>query len=228
LKVIASSPSNLQPVFDAIAERSNQLIGGHSTTVGRYVDGMVHLASFTPVSPEADAKLRAMFPSRPNVGDPQIAQVLRGEIARIAEAQTEVQDAAMRETARARGWRSRLIVPLRDDTAVIGWISITRKEAGEFAEKDVDLLRTFADQAVIAIQNVELVEQVQAKTRDLEESLEQQMATAEILSSISGSMNDTKPVFDAIVRNLLRLFGTRFAVVQTLDQGIVEMPAVDG
>ena len=228
LKVIASSPSNLQPVFDAIAERSNELIGGHSTTVGRYVDGMVQLASYTPVSPEADAILRAMFPSRPTTGDPQIAQVLRGEIARIAEAETEIQDSAMRETARARGWRSRLLVPLKDDTAVIGWISVTRKEPGEFAEKDVELLRTFADQAVIAISNVELFRQVQARTRDLQESLEQQTATAEILSSISGSMNDTKPVFDAIVRNLLRLFGTRFAVVQTLDQGIVEMPAVDG
>jgi GAF domain-containing protein len=228
LKVIASSPSNLQPVFDAIAGRSNELVGGHSTTVGRYVDGMVQLASFTPVNPEADATLRAMFPHSPNSGDPQIAQVLRGEVARIAEAATEILDSAMRETARARGWRSRLIVPLKGDVAVIGWISVTRKEPGEFADKDVELLRTFADQAVIAVSNVELFRQVQARTRDLQESLEQQTATAEILSSISGSMNDTKPVFDAIVRNLRRLFDTRFAVVQTLDEGIVEMPAVDG
>ena len=69
---------------------------------------------------------------------------------------------------------------------------------------------------------------VEKRTAELSESLEQQTATAEILSSISGSLTDTKPVFDAIVRNLLRLFGTRFAVVQTLHDGTVEMPAVDG
>jgi GAF domain-containing protein len=171
LKVIASSPSDLQPVFDTIAERSKALIGAHSTTVVRYIGGMMELASFTPVSPEADAVLRAMFPMQPTAGDPQIEQILRGEIARIADAESELQNLAMRDMARARGWRSRLLVPLRDDTGVIGWISIARKEAGSFAEKDVELLRTFADQAVIAISNVELFQEVQARTQDLTESL---------------------------------------------------------
>ena len=68
-------------------------------------------------------------------------------------------------------------MPLKSDTGIIGWISVTRKEAGAFADKDVELLQTFADQAVIAIQNVELFEEVQARTRDLTESLQQQTAT---------------------------------------------------
>ena len=72
-----------------------------------------------------------------------------------------------------------LSVPLKGDDGVIGFISITRKEPGAFADKDVELVRTFADQAVIAIQNVELFEEVQARTRDLQESLQQQTATAE-------------------------------------------------
>jgi len=169
LKVIASSPSNLQPVFDAIAERSKALIGAHSTTVVRYVGGMIELAAFTPVSPDADAALLTLFPRRPTA---EHDVVLRGEIARIHDAEAELQGNVMLDAARARGWRSRLHVPLKDDTGVIGWISITRKEAGGFADKDVELLQTFADQAVIAIQNVELFEEVQARTRELSQSLD--------------------------------------------------------
>ena len=155
LKVIASSPSNLEPVFEAIAERSKALIGAHSTAVVRYIDGMIELASFTSVSPEADAALLALFPMR-RPYYPQLEQVLGGEIMRIANAETELPDSAIRDAARARGWRSRLLVPLKDDTDVIGFISVTREEIGAFADKDVELLQTFADQAVIAISNVEL------------------------------------------------------------------------
>jgi GAF domain-containing protein len=169
LKVIASSPSNLQPVFDAIAERSKALIGAHSTTVVRYIGGMIELAAFTPVSPDADAALLGLFPRHPTA---EHDVVLRGEIARIHDAESELQGNVMLDAARARGWRSRLHVPLKDDTGVIGWISITRKEAGGFADNDVELLQTFADQAVIAIQNVELFEEVQARTRELSQSLD--------------------------------------------------------
>ena len=212
LKVIASSPSNLQPVFDAIAERSKALIGAHSTTVVRYIGGMMELASFTPVSPEADAVLRAMFPMQPTAGDPQIEQILRGEITRIADAESELQNLAMRDLARARGWRSRLLVPLRDDTGVIGWISIARKEAGSFAEKDVELLRTFADQAVIAISNVELFQEVEAKTRDLEESLQQQTATADVLKVISRSAFDLQTVLNTLTKSAAKLCDAQKAV----------------
>jgi signal transduction histidine kinase len=90
--------------------------------------------------------------------------------------------------------------------------------ANQFNDMGARLQESYAD----------LEKKVESRTAELSESLEQQTATAEILSSISGSMTDTKPVFDAIVRNLLRLFGTRFAVVQTLHDGMVEMPAVGG
>jgi GAF domain-containing protein len=207
LKVIASSPSNLQPVFDTIAERSKALIGAHSTVVIRYIGGQMELAAFTPVSPEADAAVRAMFPRRPSPDDPQNVQVLRGEIAQIADAESDFLLPSMRDVARARGWRSRLLVPLKDDTGVIGWISITRKEAGGFTDKDVELLKTFADQAVIAIQNVELFEEVQAKTRDLEESLQQQTATADVLKVISRSAFDLDSVMNTLARSAAEVCG---------------------
>jgi two-component system, NtrC family, sensor kinase len=210
LKVIASSPSTLQPVFDAIAERSKALIGAHSTVVVRYIDGMIQLASFTPVSPEADATVRKMFPRRPTAGDPP-EQILRGEIAQITDAESDSEiSPMMRDAARARGWRSRLVVPLKDDSGTIGWISITRKEPGGFADKDVELLCTFADQAVIAIQNVKLFEEVQARTRDLEESLHQQTATSEVLQIISSSPGELAVVFDKILENATRVCGAEF------------------
>ena len=156
LKVIASSPSNLQPVFVAIAERSNELMHGHSTTVFRLVGNMIELAAFTPVSETADAVLRAAFP-RPRSTFSGLDLAFRGEEQETIDAASDASETS-RDIARARGFRGRLVVPLKSDSGIIGAISITRKEPGAFADKDKELLRTFADQAVIAIQNVELFE----------------------------------------------------------------------
>ena len=214
LKVIASSPSNLQPVFDAIAERSKALIGAHATTVVRFIDGMIRLEAYTPVSPEADAALLALFPRKPTI---EHEVVIGGEIGRIHDAESELQGSAMLDVARARGWRSRLYVPLKSDTGIIGWISVTRKEAGAFADKDVELLQTFADQAVIAIQNVELFDEVQAKTRDLTEALTYQTGSANILGVIASSPTDVGPVLKAIVESACELCDAVDAIVLLKD-----------
>jgi GAF domain-containing protein len=126
------------------------------------------------------------------------------------------------------GYRTMLGVPLMREGALIGVLGLARCSVRPFTAKQIELAETFADQAVIAIENVRLFDEVQARTRDLSEALEHQTATSEILASISGSMTDTKPVFDAIVRNLLRLFGTRFAAINLLHDGRIEMPAAGG
>src|SRR5262249_49973609 len=112
LRVIASSPSDVQPVFDAIAERANMLIGAHSTTVLRIAGDMVELASLTPVSEQADAAVRAAFP-RPL--DAQFEMVRRGEVVEITDAESEAYaHLNVRKMAHARGFRSRLLLPLRN------------------------------------------------------------------------------------------------------------------
>ena len=171
LKVIASSPSDVRPVFEAIAERSNRLTGGHSTAVVRIIDDLVELVAFTSVSPEADAALQASFP-RPVTAYPLFELVRGGQVVEIPDSESELgARTGARDIGRARGFRSLLLTPLRNEQGLIGLISVTRKEPGTFADHHVQLLRTFADQAVIAIENVRLFDQVKLRTDELSRSL---------------------------------------------------------
>jgi two-component system NtrC family sensor kinase len=178
LKVIASSPSDVQPVFEAIAERSKRLVDALSTTVFRLVDGMMHLRAFSPTTPEADATLQAMFPA-PLSTFSWGESIRSGEIYCVND--TEHEPEGLRDLARLRGWRSCLCVPLLRDGKPIGMIGPTRVQPGPFADHHVQLLQTFADQAVIAISNVELFQQVQERTRELSASLDDLRATQDRL-----------------------------------------------
>ena len=203
LKVIASSPGDVQPVFDAIAASANRLIGGFSTAVYRVIDDIVHLMAFTPTSPEADEALKAGFPlHRKEV--PPLALVQNGETAQIADA--EAADPQTQRLGRARGWRSVTFTPLMSQGTFIGFVVCTRRETGVLADHHVQLLRTFADQAVIAIENARLF-------NETKEALERQTATAEVLKVISRSAFDLQPVLDTIVQTASRLCDAEFAQI---------------
>jgi len=204
LKVIASSPSDVQPVFEAIASSANRLIGGFSSTVFRFIDGIAHLKAFTPTTPEADEVLTSTFP-RPAVDFPPFQMAHAGKVTQIPD--TEALSDDILNIARARGFRSMLFAPLMNNAESIGFIAVTRLQPGAFADHHVQLLQTFADQAVIAISNVGLFKEVQERTRDLSESLQQQTATADVLKVISRSTFDLQTVLETLIRSAVELSG---------------------
>ncbi len=222
LKVIASSPSDVQPVFDAIAERSKRLVDALSTSVFRLVDGVMHLRAFTPTNPEADAALKAMFPA-PLSSFRWGEAVRKGEIFRVVDTEREMD--GLRDLARLRGFRSMLFVPLLRSHTPIGLISVTRVEPGPFVEHHVQLLQTFADQAVIAIENVRLFDELLAKIRDLSESLQQQTATADVLKVISRSTFDLQTVLDTLTESAVRLCAADRGVIFQRNGGLFRFGA---
>jgi GAF domain-containing protein len=115
-------------------------------------------------------------------------------------------------------------VPILREGHAVGTINVHRTEAGPFPERQIALLKTFADQAVIAIENVRLFKELEARNRDLTETLEQQTATGEILRVISSSPTDVQPVFDTIVRSAVRLCDGLFGAVNMFDGEMVQRP----
>jgi signal transduction histidine kinase len=181
LRVIGSSIADVQPVFDAIAERSNRLVEGLSTAVYSLVDHALHLSAFTRTNPTADAALNALFP-RPLSAFSWAERIYAAQIVSIPDVEDEWADMpSLREMARMRGFRGLLIVPLLRDRAPIGIITVTRAEPGPFASRHIQLLQIFADQAVIAIENARLFKEVQTRTKELAASLDELLAAQDRL-----------------------------------------------
>jgi signal transduction histidine kinase len=225
LKVISRSAFDLQTVLDTLVSSAMQLCEASNGAIYRPKDGAFFLAASCGIDPEYREQL-ARIPMPPGRASVTGRVLLEGRPVHIPDIRADP-DYNFGLT-RNSGRRTMLGVPLLREGTPIGVFILTHSEVRPFTEKQIELVTTFADQAVIAIENVRLFDEVQARTRELSESLEQQMATSEILASISGSMTDTKPVFNAIVRNLLRLFGTSYAVVQLLQDGMIHMAALDG
>src|SRR4029453_3204000 len=123
------------------------------------------------------------------------------------------------DTQEKAGFRTFLGVPLLREGNPIGVIMLGRKTVAPFTEKQIDLVTTFADQAVIAIENVRLFDEVQARTRELSESLEQQTATSEVLKVISASPGELGPVFDAMLANAVHICGASFGGLYLHEDG---------
>lgn len=173
LNAIASSPTNVQPVFDAISESARRLLAGETALVTRVVGDMLHLAACTAGSPEGDAEIRISFPAPLTSQGIHSRVAQTGTIAFRTDIETEPGiTQAIKDMARARGYRSILVVPMLREGVPIGTIGVSRAEPGLFPEAQINLLKTFADQAVIAIENARLFEQVQARTGELARSLD--------------------------------------------------------
>jgi signal transduction histidine kinase/HAMP domain-containing protein len=131
----------------------------------------------------------------------------------------ETRSALAREYQRLGGYRTNLGVPLRREGQTIGVFMLARQVVRAFTQRQIELVETFADQAVIAIENVRLFKQVQERTDDLSESLEQQTATSEVLRVISSSPGELEPVFEAVLANATRICGATFGNLFIQDHG---------
>src|SRR5262249_50980564 len=229
LRVISSSPTDVQPVFDAIVQSAVRLCAARFAAVFRFDGEMLHLGAHN-FPPNVLEFLQRQYPMRPGYAQASGRTILSRAVVQIPDllADQEYQH----EWSLISGWRSILGVPMLHEGVPIGAILINRAEPGPFPNTQVELLQTFADQAVIAIENVRLFTELQEKNQALTqahaqvtEALEQQTATSEILRVISQSPTDVQPVLDAVAENAARLCGADDAVIRHVEGDTLQLVA---
>jgi GAF domain-containing protein len=204
VRVVSSSPTDAQPVFEAIVSSAQRLLRAPGALLFQRVGDEIHLAAHTTDGEPGTDVLTSGYPVPFDqmVRDNPISTRtwVNGEIGNIADATSDPRwPERLRRAATALGVRGLLVVPMRRDGVVLGVVTVMRRARSLFSDEEIALLQTFADQAVIAIANVRLFTELRAKNRGLATALDQQAATSEILRAISSSVTDVQPVFDAIV-----------------------------
>jgi GAF domain-containing protein len=208
LKEMSASPGDAQPVFDLICDQARALLGTLTVRLFEYDGEFVHYraqsrsASFA--DPTTIAAYDAGWPRVPDRGSLTCRAILDGKIIHIRDMDAEP---GVSTEIRAVGYKSQISIPLTRDGRVIGAISTPSARVDSISDTQIELLKTFAEQAVIAIQSAETWRELQARTRDLEESLEYQTATSDVLKVISRSTADVQPVLDTVVETATRLCG---------------------
>jgi two-component system, NtrC family, sensor kinase len=212
LSVISRSPSDVAPVFDVIGERAEKLCSAEISVVSVLDGDRIRVASIRGISRDNVELLRAHFPMPLDRNTVTARTIKSGAVVHIGDvlADTTYDNKVLAEQT---GYRSCLGVPMHHEGQIVGAIFVARTEPGLFSDNQIRLLEIFADQAVIAIQNVRMFEEVQARTRDLSEALTYQTASSNILGVIASSPTDIGPALQAIVESACKLCGSYDATV---------------
>ena len=228
LQVISSSPGELEPVFQAMLENAVRVCGAKfgnlwlreadsvriAATHGAPLEYADHLRREPVVRPDPRLTMGQIFSTKQAVQVPDISAIpAHGSIMRTA-------------TIELAGARTLLGVPMLKDNEVLGVLGIYRQEVHPFTEKQIELVQNFAAQAVIAIENARLLNELRQRTDDLGDALEQQTATTEVLQTISSSPGELQPVFDAMLEKATRICGANFGVLHLCDNDAFRTVAI--
>jgi signal transduction histidine kinase len=233
LGVISRSPTDIQPVLDTVVESAARLCEAYDAAIVLRRDNRLVLAAHHGAIHDPSAIARALgtiggFTLSLDRGTLGGRTVLDARTVHIADVQVEAEEfPEASENARRLGFHTMLSVPLMREGVAIGAIQLPRTEVRLFTERQVALLHTFADQAAIAIENVRLFNELEARNAEQTNSLARQMATSEVLRAISRAQTDAQPVFDIIATSARRLCGASYGQVQLYDGELIRLAALD-
>jgi signal transduction histidine kinase/putative methionine-R-sulfoxide reductase with GAF domain len=223
LQVISSSPGELQPVFQAILENATRICEAKFGSMYLYEgDAFRFVAQHN--APLAFVEARTRDPIvRPPPDTPLGRVATTKQVSHIADMRTVPsyvsQDPFVVSAVELGNYRAVLAVPMLKENELIGSINIQRQQAQPFTDKQIELVQNFAAQAVIAIENARLLNELRQRTNDLSESLEQQTATSEVLQVISSSPGELDSVFQAMLKNATRICGAKFGILWRIEDG---------